>query len=66
MAQHQESADRVRALGPDLNPETEAREAIARSWERDPECAHLALMDAQAWATLALVTEVRKLREKLT
>lgn len=58
-AEHQANADRIRAEGHNLDPEAEAREAIARSWERDGECARLALMDAQAWATLAMVRALR-------
>ncbi len=62
---HQPQADRIRAEGAQLDCEAEAREAIARSWERDPACAHLALMDAQAWATLALVRELHLIRKVL-
>lgn len=60
---HQQNAHRIRHYGAVLDPEAEARESIARSWERGPECAHLALLDAQAWATLAVARELRLSRQ---
>lgn len=57
----QQRANRIRHRGRHLDYEQEALDALIRSRELEdkPNCARLALMDAQVWATLQLARNVK-------
>lgn len=58
------AGNRISEHGKELDYEQEALDGIQRSWEvEDKDCMMIALLDAQAWATLHLARVIRQNRD---